>query len=88
MREIGGAVGIAAVSTVLASRAADATGLSDPEARATATLEGFQSAFTVTLVLATLGALVAAVSFPRSRPDVTAPARALDAVPVPVGAVD
>ncbi len=68
MREIGGAVGIAAVSTALASRTADANALTDPAARQAALADGFQSAFTVTLVLAILGVLVAAIAFPRSRP--------------------
>jgi EmrB/QacA subfamily drug resistance transporter len=69
MREVGGAVGIAAVSTVLTSRIRDANALADPAARESALFGGFQSAFTVTLVLAVLGVLVAAIAFPRSSND-------------------
>ena len=67
MREVGGAVGIAAASTVLASRSIDAEALTDPVAREAALFDSFQSAFTVTLVLAVLGVLVAAIGFPRMR---------------------
>jgi EmrB/QacA subfamily drug resistance transporter len=76
MREIGGAVGIAAVSTVLASRIGDANQLADPEARRSATFDAFQSAFTVTLVLAVLGVLVAAIAFPRQPQNAEAPSTA------------
>ena len=65
MREIGGAVGIAVVSTVLVARTRDAIQIAGPAAREAAALEGFQSAFTVTVVVAAVGALVAAVAFPR-----------------------
>jgi EmrB/QacA subfamily drug resistance transporter len=68
MREIGGAVGIAAASTVLISRSRDADALADPAARESAAFDAFQSAFTVTLVLAVLGVVVAIVAFPRARP--------------------
>ena len=68
MREIGGAVGIAAASTVLTARTSDANALTDPAARESAAFDAFQSAFTVTLVLAVLGVLVAAIAFPRTRP--------------------
>lgn len=57
MREIGGAVGIAAVSTVLVSQT---TGTQH------AAFDAFHSAFVVILVLAALGALVAAIAFPRA----------------------
>jgi len=50
MREIGGAVGVAAVSTVLVSRAG---------------VNAFHAAFWVTFVVAALGALTAAIGFPR-----------------------
>jgi EmrB/QacA subfamily drug resistance transporter len=50
MREIGGAAGVAAVSTALVSR----TGL-----------EGFRTAFVVICVAAAVGALTAGVAFPR-----------------------
>jgi EmrB/QacA subfamily drug resistance transporter len=67
MREIGGAVGIAAVSTVLTPRLSDASGIADPAMRQAASFDAFQSAFTVTLVFAVLGAVVAAIAFPRVR---------------------
>ncbi len=65
MREIGGAVGIAAVSTVLVSRTNDAiAGGSTPQA---AGLEGFQSAYVVIVAFAALGAVIALLGFPRAR---------------------
>jgi hypothetical protein len=54
MREIGGAVGIAAVSTVLVARSGHAGALG-----------AFHSAFVVAVAMAALGALVAFVAFPR-----------------------
>lgn len=59
MREVGGAVGVAAVSTVLLTRAGSGA---DPAAA----LDGFRSAFGVIVVLAGLGILVAAFIFPRA----------------------
>jgi MFS family permease len=50
MREIGGAVGVAAVSTVLISRAG---------------VNAFHAAFWVIFAVAALGALTAAIAFPR-----------------------
>ena len=50
MREIGGAVGVAAVSTVLISRAG---------------VNAFHAAFWVIFAIAALGALTAAIGFPR-----------------------
>jgi sugar phosphate permease len=50
MREIGGAAGVAAVSTVLVSRAG---------------LDGFRAAFVVICIAAALGAVTAGVAFPR-----------------------
>jgi len=58
MREIGGAVGIAAVSTVLVARAGDGG--------ETATFEGFRSAFVVIVVVAALGTVLAGFAFPRA----------------------
>ena len=55
MREIGGAVGIATVSTVLVSRTTNA-----------GPLAGFHAAFAVAAVMAIVGAVVAAVAFPRT----------------------
>jgi predicted MFS family arabinose efflux permease len=74
MREIGGAVGIAAVSTVLVARTRDAIEIAGPAARQAAALEGFQSAFTVIVVVAAAGALVAGVTFPRAARAVRTPA--------------
>jgi EmrB/QacA subfamily drug resistance transporter len=66
MREIGGAVGIAAASTVLASHTSNAQARTGA-ARQEALFDAFRSAFTVTLICAVLGALVAAIAFPRVR---------------------
>jgi predicted MFS family arabinose efflux permease len=55
MREIGGAVGIAAVSTALVARSGG-----------TVALGGFHAAFIVAVMLAALGVLVAWIAFPRS----------------------
>jgi EmrB/QacA subfamily drug resistance transporter len=57
MREIGGAVGIAAVSTVLVTRSG-----SGSEAAA---FDAYQSAFIVIAILAALGVLVAGIAFPQ-----------------------
>jgi MFS family permease len=65
LREIGGAVGVAAVSTILISRAGRITGAANPAARRVATVNAFHSAFWVMFVVAALGALTAAVAFPR-----------------------
>ncbi len=92
MREIGGAVGIAAVSTVLTARTRDLNSIEDPAARQSALFDAFQSAFTVTVVLAVLGVVVAVIAFPR-RP-ATEPETVDDSVPppstaqVPSGALD
>jgi MFS family permease len=63
--EIGGAVGVAAVSTVLVARAGEIPGAADPAARGLATANAFHAAFWVMFVLAALGALTAAIAFPR-----------------------
>jgi predicted enzyme related to lactoylglutathione lyase len=73
MREIGGAVGIAAVSTVLIALTRDAVEIADPAAQQAAAFEGFQSAFVVTVVLAAIGVLVVAIAFPRAARAVRAP---------------
>jgi hypothetical protein len=65
MREIGGAVGVAAVSTVLVSRAGEIAGAADPAARGLAAANAFHAAFWVMLVVAALGAVTAAIAFPR-----------------------
>jgi EmrB/QacA subfamily drug resistance transporter len=73
MREIGGAVGVAAVATVLIARTRDALEGAGPVARQAAAFEGFQSAFLVTVVAALLGVLIASISFPRAAKGVPAP---------------
>src|SRR5436190_3661283 len=65
MREIGGAVGVAAVSTVLVSRAGEIAGAADPAARGLAAANIFHAAFWVIFGVAALGALTAAIAFPR-----------------------
>jgi EmrB/QacA subfamily drug resistance transporter len=65
MREIGGAVGIAAVSTVLVARTRDAIATAGPRGQLQAAFEGYQAAFGVIVVVAVLGAIVAALAFPR-----------------------
>lgn len=65
MREIGGAVAIATVSTVLVSHTNDASRIVDPVARQSAIFDGFQSAFIVIVAMAALGAAVASIAFPR-----------------------
>jgi MFS family permease len=89
MREIGGAVGIAAASTVLAARTADANALADPVARQAAGFDAFQAAFTVTLAMAALGVIVAVVAFPRTRRGAPADSASLEPVPgaLPVASV-
>jgi EmrB/QacA subfamily drug resistance transporter len=76
MREIGGAAGVAAVSTALVSKAG---------------LDGFRSAFVVIFVAAALGVVTAGVAFTRrARPDevdISAPGHALGQrgpVPIPL----
>jgi MFS family permease len=72
MREIGGAVGIAAVSTVLVSR----TPVAGP-------LAGFHAAFGVAAAMAVLGAVVAAIAFPNVKlSPATVPFPVEDAAPV------
>ena len=60
-REIGGAVGVAAVSTVLVSRAGEIAGATP----GLATVNAFHAAFWVIFVVALLGAVTAAIAFPR-----------------------
>ena len=66
-REIGGAVGIAVAFTVLVARTEAAGDLAGREAGQAAALEGFQSAFLVIVAVAALGAMVATITFPRSK---------------------
>lgn len=66
MQEVGGAVGVAVVSTALVSRGKDA-----------GVLSGFHAAFLVIAGVAAIGALVAAVAFPAAQPELApAPASA------------
>jgi EmrB/QacA subfamily drug resistance transporter len=66
MREIGGVVGIAAVSTVLIARTDDIATISDPAARAAVLLDGFQNAYIVISAIAAIGIVAALVGFPAS----------------------
>jgi EmrB/QacA subfamily drug resistance transporter len=61
MREIGGAMGIAVVTTVLVSRTESGS--------ETAAVEGFQSAFVVIAIVAALGAVLTSFTFPRAMKD-------------------
>jgi EmrB/QacA subfamily drug resistance transporter len=65
MREIGGAVGVAAVSTVLVSHANQITGAANPAAHGHAAANTFHAAFWVMFTLAALGTITAAIAFPR-----------------------
>jgi EmrB/QacA subfamily drug resistance transporter len=92
MREIGGAVGIAAVSTVLTARTRDVDEIDDTAARQSALFDGFQAAFTVSLVFAVVGVVVAAIAFPRATRMQQRPVDDAAALPataaVPSGAID
>jgi MFS family permease len=88
MREIGGAVGVAAVSTVLVSRAGEIAGAAGPAARGLAAANAFHAAFWVVFVVAALGALTAAVAFPRRTTQEPGPAPSdVSIVPEPTGRV-
>ncbi|HEX8006891.1 MAG TPA: MFS transporter [Trebonia sp.] len=65
MREIGGAIGVAAVSTVLVSRAGEIARAASPAARALVAANAFHAAYWVISAVAALGALTAAIGFPR-----------------------
>jgi EmrB/QacA subfamily drug resistance transporter len=64
-REIGGAVAVAAVSTVLVARAGAIAGGAGPAANRLANTTGFHAAYWVIFAAAVLGALTAAIAFPR-----------------------
>jgi hypothetical protein len=55
---------VAAVSTILVSRAGELAGAADPAARGLAAANAFHAAFWVMVVVAALGALTAAIAFP------------------------
>jgi EmrB/QacA subfamily drug resistance transporter len=65
MREVGGVVAIAAVTTVLIARGNDAAAPADPLAREAALVDAFGAAFVIVAVLAGLGMVGAAVLLPR-----------------------
>jgi EmrB/QacA subfamily drug resistance transporter len=81
-REIGGVIAVAAVSTVLISRVAEVPGAADPAARGLATADAFHAAFWVVFVVAALGALTAATSFPRPTTQEIDPEAPLSHVPM------
>jgi EmrB/QacA subfamily drug resistance transporter len=83
MREVGGAVAIAAVTTVLVARSDDAGATAGPAAREAAAFDAFQAAFVVIVVLAGLGALIAGLAFPRGTGAAGAPAGAEEIVVLP-----
>lgn len=85
MREVGGAVGVAAVSTVLVARAGEIAH-AGPAARGLTAANAFHVAFWVIFAVAALGALTAAVVFPRPSPATSVITR--DAVSVNVGSRD
>jgi hypothetical protein len=66
LREIGGALGVAIVATVLASRAGNVPRGANSAAHRLAAVNAFHSAFWVMFFVAALGALTAAIAFPRS----------------------
>jgi predicted MFS family arabinose efflux permease len=72
MREIGGAIGIAAVSTVLIAQTRGLSESAGPLAQEQAAFEGFQAAFVVIVIVAGLGALVSSIAFPRAARDAEA----------------
>jgi EmrB/QacA subfamily drug resistance transporter len=66
LREIGGGVVVAVVATVLVSRAGTRAGAASSAADRLAAVNAFHTAFWVMLIVAALGALTAAIAFPRS----------------------
>lgn len=69
LREVGGAVAVAAASTVLASRAASIAHAANPSARRPQTMHAFHAAFAVTFVIAVIGVLTAGIAFPHRTQD-------------------
>ena len=72
MREIGGAVAIAAVSTVLVARTSDAGAFASPADQGAAAFDAYQAAFVVIVVLAVIGAFTASLAFPDASPAASA----------------
>ncbi len=66
LREIGGGVVVAVVATVLVSRAGTRAGAASSAAHRLAAVNAFHTTFWVMLIVAALGALTAAIAFPRS----------------------
>jgi len=83
MREIAGAIGVAAVSTVLVSRAGPFAGGAGRVARALGTADAFHAAYWVIFAFAVMGALTAAIAFPwhATRKTGPAPRRGVGSVP-------
>jgi hypothetical protein len=67
MRDIGGAVAVAAVSTVLISQAREAGAEAALGAQQSILLDGFHTAFLVIFVLAALGGMLAIAASARDR---------------------
>jgi EmrB/QacA subfamily drug resistance transporter len=65
LREIGGAVGVAVVATIIVSRAGNIAGAAHSPAHRLAAAHAFQTAFWVIFIVAAFGLLTAAVAFPR-----------------------
>ena len=66
LREIGGGVVVAIVATVLVSRAGTRAGAASSAAHRLAAVNAFHTAFWVMFAVAALGALTAAIAFPRN----------------------
>jgi hypothetical protein len=64
---------VAAVATVLVSRAGEITGATDPAARTLTAADAFHAAYWVIFGIAVLGALAAAITFPRPATQAIAP---------------
>jgi MFS family permease len=79
--QIGGALGVAIVSTVAVSRSEDYLAANDGANPLVALTEGFQSAFLACVVLAGIGMALALLLLGRPR---KAPEERPDAVPVPI----
>jgi hypothetical protein len=82
-REIGGAVGVAAVSTILVMRVGAIAAAADPAARELAAANAFHAAFWVIFGIAALGALTAAFAFSRRTTREIEPAPAASVFPKP-----
>jgi hypothetical protein len=80
MREIGAAVGIAAVSTILVSRSGEIAG----PAGGPVAMDAFHAAYWAIFGAAALGALTAAIAFPRHPTQGTAPAASSVSIPEPM----